>query len=513
MTSLLLRLPLLVILPAIGALAMLIPAAHAALRGDWPAMRAFAENGLVLFALLSLVAILTRDRTPRDAALSQLAALVGIHFVAPPLLALPVLQLIPGGTWLEASAMMVEALTTTGAGQLAASLAHHPESGRLAAHVPTLFLWAGLVAWMGGFLQWVAALAILGPLDLLGIDGDGLRHRRARGANGSEASWRLMRVTGRLLPVWCALTGALWLGLILLGAAPLEGALAAMATLSTSGILLPGANLAAPPTISAGGWGGEALVALFLLPAVSRWFYRPLAGYRRRLAGGHRADPEIRLALALVLLAAGLLFLRHWWESADLYWRTPLDWLALLWSGFFTALSFLTTAGFTSQGWGEVVVWSGMKAPGLVLLALAMVGGGVATTAGGLKLLRVHALLRHVLRERDRMIHPHYMAAVGRCPDDPHGSAGFAWLVFMLFLVTLALLVLGLGASGLGFDTAFPLAMSALTTTGPLAGLVNGGIDWGALPVPVRALLSLGMIAGRLEILALVVLLLRDDWK
>lgn len=513
MVSLFLRIPLLVVLLAIGALAMIVPAAYAAFLGDWLAARAFALNGLVLFALVAFIALVTLDWSPRNPTLSHLSALVGVHLVAPPLLALPLLQLMPGGTWLEASAMMVEALTTTGAEQLVAAVADHPRPELVLPHRPTMLLWAGLVAWLGGFLGWVAALAILGPLNLLGIDGDGVsggpsREWRSgvsvRGAEGEEASWRVMRVTLRLLPVWLGLTLVLWAGLVALGESAHAGALTAMATMATSGILSPYGGMA--------GWGGELLIALFLLPAVSRWFYRPLAGYRRRFRGRLWQDPEIRLAAILVGLATGLFFLRHWWESNDLWWRTIFDWLSILWSGFFTSLGFLTTAGFASQGWDEVVLWSGMKAPGMVLMALALVGGGVATTAGGLKLLRTHALLRHVVRERNRMIHPHLAEGSSGRPDDPRGSSGLGWLVFMLFLVTLALLVFALGLVGMPFAEALALSMSALTTTGPLAGMMVPSVSWGDLPPLALGFLSLGMIAGRLELLALVVVVLRDEW-
>ncbi|HAG25807.1 MAG TPA: hypothetical protein DCK86_03150, partial [Rhodobacter sp.] len=36
--------------------------------------------------------------------------------------------------------------------------------------------------------------------------------------------------------------------------------------------------------------------------------------------------------------------------------------------------------------------WSGLDNPSLILIALAVMGGGVATTAGGIKLLRAAAL-------------------------------------------------------------------------------------------------------------------------
>ena len=64
-------------------------------------------------------------------------------------------------------------------------------------------------------------------------------------------------------------------------------------------------------------------------------------------------------------------------------------------------MSFLTTTGFVSEHWLDAQAWSGLPTPGLILLGLALIGGGVATTAGGVKLLRVFALYQNGAREME----------------------------------------------------------------------------------------------------------------
>jgi trk system potassium uptake protein TrkH len=81
------------------------------------------------------------------------------------------------------------------------------------------------------------------------------------------------------------------------------------------------------------------------------------------------------------------LFLRHWIAALEVSVEPSLTMvLSSLWGSMFTVLSFLTTTGFESAGWNEARSWSGLGTSGLMLAGLAIMGGGVATTAGGVRL-------------------------------------------------------------------------------------------------------------------------------
>ncbi|NNK78790.1 MAG: TrkH family potassium uptake protein, partial [Litoreibacter sp.] len=181
----------------------------------------------------------------------------------------------------------------------------------------------------------------------------------------------------------------------------------------------------------------------------------------------------------------------------------------------FTVLSFLTTTGFISGGWAEARSWSGLPTPGLILAGLAIFGGGVATTAGGVKLLRVYALYKHGVREMGRLVHPNSIGSEGRLGREVRREGAFvAWIFFMLFALTIAVVMLMLAATGLSFEEAMVFAVASFSTTGPLAEVVlDGSLSYVTLSPMAKLVLSAAMVLGRLETLAIIALLNPDFWR
>jgi trk system potassium uptake protein TrkH len=154
----------------------------------------------------------------------------------------------------------------------------------------------------------------------------------------------------------------------------------------------------------------------------------------------------------------------------------------------------------------------------MVLWAFAIIGGGAACTAGGVKLLRVYALLRYGQQELDRLIHPNAVArsraANGISRAAILQGATMAWVFFTLFALSIAVFTAALTLIGLGFEEALVLSLSALTTTGPLTGH-SGGIaaDFAALGGPAQTVLGLAMVLGRLETMAILAILLPENLR
>ena len=498
------EIPLFLQLTLLASLSMYVPAVHALNWNNHHEARVFFYAGsLGLFVSILIVITLSSGRTRRRGGLGNLAAVVAAYFLLPLLLAVPFYEAVQTTSFLNSYFEMVSAFTTTGAPLF--------EPGRLSG---TMHLWRAQVGWLGGLLVWITAAAVLAPLALGGFEvtasaepgrGDVPLDRYVP-ANDSR---RLIRGLAGLAPLYVGLTAVLAICLIIIGDTPLVAVIHAMATLSTSGISATGGLEG-----SASGLRGEFVIFLFLFFGLSRLTFSTDTITTGR--HGLHNDPEFRMGMMIVIGVTFLLFARHWVASFEVAKEENIV-LALraLWGSFFTVMSFLTTTGFESADWEASRGWSGLGAPGLILLGLALIGGGVATTAGGVKLLRVYALYLNGLREMQRLVHP---SSVGRASSQSRRmrskGAYVAWIFFMLFALSMTFVTLVLTFTGVGFEEAMVLAVAALSTTGPLVhAAAETPIMLGQLSPAAKLTLCGAMVVGRLETLAIIAMFNPALWR
>ena len=512
------QVPLPVLLLGMTGLAMLLPAIHALGLREHAVARAFLYSSLFIGGLAVFLALGTArmGRVPNTRGL--LPMLGTIYLLVPAAAALPLAEALadlrPGFRFRDAWFEMVAAFTTTGG-----TLLELPR-----ALPSTLHLWRATVGWAGGLFILVSALAFLAPLRLGGFEllrppnRARARPRATPGAivarlNGEQqdraqdlSRQHLHAALALAAPWYAGATLLVWILLSAQGVTPLNALVLAMSALSTSGIL-PRESLGAVGT------GVELVLFAAMVLALSRGLTLPT----NRSVGQPPSllrpwlDPELRLATTAVLAMAAIVLARHWAGAYEIAEGEDLPAIgAAAWGALFTGLSFLTTTGFVSHDWIVARSWSGLTPPGLVLMGLALMGGGVATTAGGVKLLRILAMARLGRAEMHRMIHPSVMDN-GSERDRFLATEGAraAWLFAMVFAITAVSVVGLLILTGETLEAALVLAVAALTTTGPLIEVAGDQpLGWAGVTDAGRLILAAAMIMGRLEILVILALAL-----
>ncbi|SMX36215.1 TrkH family potassium uptake protein [Maliponia aquimaris] len=496
------RLPLFLMMTGLGSLAMLLPAAYALAIEEFHDARSFFYSAVLGVVFTLLVGLALDNRAHNRSALRQLVALAAGFVLLPLLFTVPFHEAVRTTSFVSAYFEMVSSFTTTGATLFDAGRLSGPEH-----------LWRAQVGWMGGLLMWIAASAILAPLALGGFEVTASGEPGQAVAVGasntgpSDPMHRLARSTEMLFPVYLGLTLALTVMLLVAGDPPLVALSHAMSVMSTSGIS-PLAEQGTAPS----GLAGEMILFIFMFFALSRLTFSA----DTRQVRGLLNDPEFRLGVIIVVAVPLLLFVRHWAAAFDI--GEEQDWTAglrALWGGLFTALSFLSTTGFVSGDWDTAQDWSGLSTPGIILMGLALVGGGVATTAGGVKLLRVYALYLNGAREIERLVHPNSVGRAGPLGRRVRREGAFiAWVFFMFFALTLAAMTLILGLYNIDFERATTLTIATLSNTGPLIEMGPARrIDLLGYAWDLKLILCAAMVLGRLELLAIIVMISPDVWR
>ncbi len=262
-----------------------------------------------------------------------------------------------------------------------------------------------------------------------------------------------------------------------------------LATLSTGGFSPHDDSIAALP--SAGAWIVTAFSFLGAVPLLL--YYQVLVRKPRNLI----TDPELRTLFVFVCFASAGVGLSLWWNAG----MSPSEAIR---HGVMLGTSAQTTTGFSSLDVGELDSTSKM------LLMIAMfIGGSSGSTAGGIKLLRFLIILRliqHVLRQV--AMPPHAVARPrlsGQVLDRPEIEQ--AMLIAALFVTTIGLSWLVFVAFGYAPVDALFEVTSAVGTVGLSTGITSAGLEW-----PLKVILCIDMVLGRLEALALLVILYPRTW-
>jgi trk system potassium uptake protein TrkH len=238
-----------------------------------------------------------------------------------------------------------------------------------------------------------------------------------------------------------------------------------------------------------------AVMAISFLGAVSlplywRMVHAGWGGAVRALSG----DVELRALTAACLMVSGLLVWLAWRQGLSSPW----------YHGLMMGFSAQTTTGFATLPVADLD-----PASKLVMIVSMLVGGSVGSSAGGFKLLRLLILLRILQYMIRRLAMPPHAVA------EPYLSGQKLETDDILRALELVLLFIGIVVASwlpfvaLGYDPLDALfeVASASGTVGLSAGLTRPELE-----PALKAVLGFDMLAGRLEIVALLLVLYPRNW-
>jgi trk system potassium uptake protein TrkH len=374
-------------------------------------------------------------------------------------------------------------LTTTGASVLA-DVEVLPQS---------LNFWRCFSHWIGGMGIVLLGVAVL---PLVGHGGMELYRAEFSGARSERLNPRIAETAMALWRIYLALSIAQFVALAAAGLSVFDALCHTFATLGTGGFSTRSASVAAfqNPLV-------EYIIIVFMALA-GMSFVQHYRLWVERQPGRFFGDVEVRGYVAIVAFAAAIVALQ-------LVLREAYDVERAIRSSLFQVVSIVTTTGFASDDFER---WRPLAH--VLLLVLMYVGGCTGSTAGGIKVARAMLLGRVVDREFKRMVEPRGVFAVrlGGAVVPEHAVQSLLNLVYLALLLNV-IAVLVLSAVDVDIVTSFSAVAACMFNIGPGLGLVGPTENYGHLPMLAKWVLSLCMIAGRLEFYTLLVILTPSFWR
>lgn len=351
-----------------------------------------------------------------------------------------------------------------------------------------VLLWRAMLQMLGGVGFVVAAMALLPALNV-----GGMQLFRTESSDQGEKEMKSAAL-------YALATLSIYVGLIVLagityaigGMSPFDAATHAMTTLSTGGFSNYDASFG---HFSSGflQWAGTLFMALGGLPFV--WYLR--IATRRSLK-----SEQVVAFLRMVAIVIGTLTLWMWLKNGG----ALFDDLRLV---AFNVISVVTTTGYATA---DYTLWGPFAAA--VFFFLTASGGCTGSTSGGVKTMRWVILGRAMKSAVQRIHQPHGVFPVryeGHTIGEDVLNGVVSFMAFFVFSV-LVLAVL-LDATGLDLVTSVTGALTAIANVGPgLGDIIGPAGNFEPLADTPKMLLSLGMYAGRLEMMTIYVLLIPAFW-
>ncbi len=175
----------------------------------------------------------------------------------------------------------------------------------------------------------------------------------------------------------------------------------------------------------------------------------------------------------------------------------------------FQAASIITTTGF---GTADYEVWPPLAT--VLLFALFFVGGMAGSTGGGVKVVRVVLILKNSFRELRQLIHPSAILPLRldhRVVPEGIVRNVLSFIVFYVGLIGVGTLIMAF--LGLDLLSAFSATFSCVGNVGPAFGAFGPTETYTPIPVAGKWVLTLLMMAGRLELFTVLLLLTPSFWK
>ena len=353
-----------------------------------------------------------------------------------------------------------------------------------------ILFWRAILQWLGGIGVIVMAITLMPIMNVGGM--------QLFQISNSDSSEKILpkskEIALRLIYIYSGLTALCAFSYKILGMNIFDSLTHSMTTIATGGFSNYNDSIGFFNSISI-----EISAMIFIILGSL-----PFIAYIKFLSGNNKiliSDVQIKTFIKIIIFSIIIL-------SIYLSFVNPNQ--INLRSIFFNVISILTGTGYVNaqyDNWGSF--------PIILFLALMFIGGCAGSTTCGIKIFRIQILYSFIVNQLKKIIYPKgiFVLKYDQNPVDNKfisSIISFIYLYLVIFFTITALLSL----SGLDFITAISGAATSISNVGPgLGSIIGPNGNFSSLPDISKWILSLGMILGRLELFAILVLFLPSFWR
>ena len=383
----------------------------------------------------------------------------------------------------EAFFESMSGITTTGA-TIISDLDNSPKS---------ILLWRAIMQWLGGIGIVVMAITIL-PLLKVG----GMQLFKMEGPDSTEKILpRTIEVAAIIISTYIILTFLCGIFYWFFGMTIFDSVSHAMTTIATGGFSTHNDSIGYFKNSNI-----EIVASIFIILGSI-----PFISYLKFAQGNKRVffqDVQIKgliylLAVSIIIMFIYLVFINY---ESSLFDKIRIS--------SFNVISILSGTGYVTDDFG---LWG--KFSLIFFLLLMFIGGCAGSTACGIKIFRLQMLLIFLKNQIKKLISPNNVIIAKynnqKISDDFIKSVIIFIFTFLFIFMIIAML---LSISGLDFITSVSGAASAISNVGPgLGEMIGPNGNYKDIPDLSKWILSAGMLLGRLELFAVLVLFFPSFWR
>ncbi len=355
-----------------------------------------------------------------------------------------------------------------------------------------ILLWRAILQWLGGIGIILMAITLMPIMNIGGMQ----LFKISSNDNAEKILPKSKEVSLRLILIYSILTFACAIFYKLFGMNYFDSLTHSMTTIATGGFSNYNDSL---------GHFNNALIEINAIIFIILGSM-PFIAYIKYLNGDKKVfykDTQINFFIKTVIISVIIIFI-------FLLFKNYNSETFLLRQVIFNVVSILTGTGYVTTNYSD---WGGF--PLLFFLVLMFIGGCAGSTTCGLKIFRIHILYKFFVMQLKKYIYPRgvFVLKYGENVLNEKFISSIISFVFLYIIIFFIITTL-LSISGLDFITAVSGAATSISNVGPgLGGMIGPNGNFSLLPDFSKWILAAGMILGRLELFAIIVLFIPSFWR